>query len=62
MATDDGHRTVSALQRLRQRWFSPSRPLAVDDVPHWHPPADPEGEPSERDSDADGSAPAAATP
>ena len=62
MTTGDGHRTMSALHLLRQRWFSPPRPLAVDDAPHWHPPADPEGDQSERDADSDGTAPPAATP
>ena len=62
MATGDGNRTTGALHRLRARWFTPSRPLAVDDVPHWHPPSDPEGEQSERESDSGGTAPASRTP
>lgn len=51
MATGDGNRTAGALHRLRQRWLSPSPPLAVDDLP----PTDPEGEQSEREADSEGS-------
>ena len=54
MATGDGERTSGALHRLRQRWFSPSPPLAVDDVPHWRPPADPGGEQSDGEADSEG--------
>ncbi len=61
MATGDGTRT-GALHRLRQRWLSPSPPLAVDDVPHWRPPADPEGEQSEGEADSEGTGPSSAGP
>ena len=62
MATGEGNRTTSALHRLRGRWFSPSRPLAVDDVPHWPRPTDPDADQSEQESDSDGATPAPATP
>jgi hypothetical protein len=61
MTTGEGNQTTGALHRLRQRWFSPSRPLAVDDLPHWHPPSDPEGDQPEREPDSGGSAPTSAT-
>jgi hypothetical protein len=52
MATGDLTHTAGALSRLRQRWFAPARPLAVDDEPRWVPGADP-GEPSGMDRDGD---------
>jgi hypothetical protein len=51
-----------ALHRLRQRWLAPSRPLAVDDEPHWQPAADPAADASELGDPAVAPAPRATTP
>jgi hypothetical protein len=45
MPTRDSTHTSGALRRLRQRWFAPSRPLPVDDEPHWLPATDPDDSP-----------------
>jgi hypothetical protein len=61
MGTGDNKPTVGALHRLRQRWLAPSPPLAVDDVPHWRPAADPERDQVDGEADSDGSVPSPAT-
>ena len=61
MPTGDSTHLTGALRRLRQHWFAPSRPLAVDDEPHWLPAADP-GESPELDGDHERSATTAAKP
>jgi hypothetical protein len=55
MPTRDFTHAAGALQRLRQRWFAPSRPLPVDDEPHWLPAKDP-GDSDGLDGDPDRSA------
>jgi hypothetical protein len=52
MPTGDHTHVTGALRRLRQHWFAPSRPLAVDDEPHWRPAADPD-EASRQEGDLD---------
>jgi hypothetical protein len=58
----DTHRATNALRALRHRWHAPSRPLAVDDEPHWTPAADPASDDAtgDVDSDAPGIPPVAA--
>lgn len=61
MGTGD-NKPAAALHRLRKRWLAPSPPLAVDDVPHWRPAADPAVDQVDRDADSDGAGPSPATP
>ena len=61
MGMADNKAASGALQRLRQRWLAPSRPLAVDDVQHWSPADDPAGDQAEREAESDGAGPSPAT-